>query len=88
MKLGNYFEINAPKIYLLAQHPPKNDKTSFTFFFEQGYCVTCGLFDFGIHFFFFFFLVQVASRCVGGHSYSFLVKKGKSRPFSISLFFV
>lgn len=35
--------------------------------------------------FFFFFLVQVASRCVGGHSYSFLVKKGKSRPFSISL---
>lgn len=29
----------------------KNDKTSFKFFFEQGYCVTCGLFDFGIYFF-------------------------------------
>lgn len=34
MKSGNYFEINAPKIYLLAQHPPKNDKTSFTIFFR------------------------------------------------------
>lgn len=52
MKSGNYFELSAPKIYLLAQHPPKNDKTSFKFFFEQGYCVTCGLFDFGIYFVF------------------------------------
>lgn len=84
MKSGNYFELSAPKIYLLAQHPPKNDKTSFTFFFSNK--VIASRVAYSISGFILFFLLLPRSGGVPLRWRPFLFLPSKKRKVSSLLY--